>query len=439
MLGLYKFKKVMIEVNSIYNTSDYKRSRAAYAAQCTFEYFVSLLVADAFLAKLLSSIGISDALVGIISSFISLAFVIQIFSIFLMRAKVSKKKLVIVFDSISQIFFCAIYFLPMANLGKTAKTVLIMLCILVAYVGKYLISNIYFKWANSFVDPKNRASYSAKKELISLASGIIFSAVIGYVIDRYEGVGNLDGGFLFIGISMLILNVCNLVSLLLIKTDDKDEGDNVPIAEVFKNTFGNKNFRNLLIMTVLWECARYFSIGFMGIYKTKELLMSVFLVQLVNIASSVARMAISIPFGRYSDKKSFAKGFELAMVIAAVGFLMVMFTVPKTWYFIVLHTILYNASMAGINQNGFNITYSYVDLKYVTQAMAIKYSIGGIFGFLASILGGKILAMVQVNGNTFLGIHMYGQQLLAFISFALTVIAIVFVKLVIEKQKVKVQ
>ena len=39
-------------------------------AQCTFEYFVSLLVADAFLAKLLTEIGMNDFLVGIISSFI---------------------------------------------------------------------------------------------------------------------------------------------------------------------------------------------------------------------------------------------------------------------------------------------------------------------------------------------------------------------------------
>ena len=74
-------------------------------AQCAFEYFISLLVTDAFLAKLLAYIGISDSLIGIISSFISMAFVIQLMSIFLMRLKVSTKKLVMIFDTLSIFFF----------------------------------------------------------------------------------------------------------------------------------------------------------------------------------------------------------------------------------------------------------------------------------------------------------------------------------------------
>ena len=75
-----------------FNTTQYKRSRGAYMAQCTVEYFITLLVTDAFLTKLLTHIGISDYLVGIISSFISMAFVIQLAAIFLVRINVSTKK-----------------------------------------------------------------------------------------------------------------------------------------------------------------------------------------------------------------------------------------------------------------------------------------------------------------------------------------------------------
>ena len=46
----------------------YRRSRKAYTIECAFEYFVTILVGDAFLAKLLSAIGLSDAFIGIISS-----------------------------------------------------------------------------------------------------------------------------------------------------------------------------------------------------------------------------------------------------------------------------------------------------------------------------------------------------------------------------------
>lgn len=428
-------------MNKDYNSFEYKRSRGAYMAQCTFEYFVSLLVADAFLAKLLSSIGISDALIGIISSFISMAFVIQIMSVFLVRARVSTKKLVIVFDTVSQLFFMALYLIPFIPIGGTEKTTLVVLSILIAYAGKYLILSICFKWANSYVEPTKRASYSAIKEIISLISGIVFTAAVGYVIDKYESIGNLNGGFLFIAVSMLIINICNFVCLMMIKKEDADKhsGDDKPLADIIKHTFVNKGFRNIIILTVLWDSARYFTVGFMGIFKTKDLLISVFAVQLINMIGNLVRIIVSRPFGRYSDKNSFARGFELSLYFAAAAFLANVFTAQPSRYLIIVYTVFYNVCLAGTNQNSFNITYSYVEAEYITQAMAFKNSIGGIFGFAASIAGSKILSLVQENNNMLFGINIYGQQILSAISFVIVIAAIVFIKLVIEKQKILIQ
>ena len=55
---------------------------------------------------------------------------------------------------------------------------------------------------------------------------------------------------------------------------------------------------------------------------------------------------------------------------------------------------------------------------------------------LASMLGSRILSAVQSSGNTFLGISLYGQQLLSAISLVIVIVAILFVKFVLEKQKI---
>lgn len=73
----------------IYDSPEYKRSRGAYIVQCAMYYLVTLLVTDVFLAKLLGSIGIKDSLIGIISSFVSLAFFNSI--IFYLSAKIKGK------------------------------------------------------------------------------------------------------------------------------------------------------------------------------------------------------------------------------------------------------------------------------------------------------------------------------------------------------------
>ena len=102
---------------------------------------------------------------------------------------------------------------------------------------------------------------------------------------------------------------------------------------------------------------------------------------------------------------------------------------------VIVFTILYNVCMAGIYQNNLNMTYTYVEKKYFVQATAIKSAISGVCGFLSAIVAGEILDAVQKNGNKVFGIEMRGQQLLSAIAFVITVILILFVHFVVEKQK----
>lgn len=424
-----------------FDSKDYKRSRIAYIAQCTFEYFVTILVADAFLAKLLTNIGISDSMIGIISSLISFAFLFQLLSIFVARKITNVKKTAIIFHTLHQLFFLSLYLIPFIPASIEVKTTVVFVSIMLAYISNYMVSSIIFKWANSYVDPKNRGKFSACKEMISLITGIAFTLIVGQIVDRYEAVGNIEGSFIFISITMIVLTISNFISFLLIKNEKQDLGamQHVPFREVIKNTLGNRSFVNVIILTVLWDIARYMTLGFLGTFKTNDLLLSVGTVQIINMIANIGRMAVSIPFGKYSDKHSYAGGMKLAYIIIAFGFLTLTFTTPKRWWLIIVYTVLFNVSLAGSNQNSSNIAYSYVKSEYIVPAMAIKNSIGGIFGFLSSLAGSRILAYVQANGNTFLGIPMYGQQLLAAISFVVVIIAILFIHFVIEKQKVMLQ
>lgn len=91
-------------MNDLFDSPSYKRSRVAYHIQCVTEYLVTLLVADAFLAKLLKQIGLSDSTIGIVSSLMSLAFLVQLGTIFLMQHISNVKKAVILIDITSSQF-----------------------------------------------------------------------------------------------------------------------------------------------------------------------------------------------------------------------------------------------------------------------------------------------------------------------------------------------
>ena len=122
-----------------FSSPAYKRSRAAYVGQSTFDYFVTLLVSDAFLAKLLTSLGVSDSLAGIIASFVSLVFVFQILSIFLVKGRIGAKTLSIVFEGVSQLCFASLYLIPFLNASKEIRHALVILAILFAYIAKVIL------------------------------------------------------------------------------------------------------------------------------------------------------------------------------------------------------------------------------------------------------------------------------------------------------------
>lgn len=424
-------------MKKIYDSKEYKRSRIAYTMQATFEYLITIFISDAFLAKLLTSIGISDSVIGIISSIITIAFLFQLLAIFLVDKIKRNKQAALIFTTSSQLFFMVLYLIPFFLISKSAKTTMAVFLILGAYLCQYLIASILFKWANSFVAPYKRAQFSATKEMISLATGMLFTFFAGKLVDFYDKRGQLDMAFIAIAIIIFALCAFNFISLLLISGKSEErESKHIPLKKVISNTLGNKNFRNVVILTCIWESARYLTIGFLGTYKTKELLMSVGTVQIINICGNLGRFLMSNPFGRFSDKYSFATGMKVAFIIAGVAFGINIFSAPGCIWPIVIYTILYAVSMAGLNANSMNIVYSYVDADYFVHATAIKNSIGGVCGFLATLVGSKVVEIIQNSGNMVFGQTIYAQQFLSGISFVITILCIIFVSVKLEKQEV---
>ena len=426
-----------------FSSPAYHRARTSYIVFAMFEYFVYLLISDAFLAKLLSAVGFKDSEIGVLSSLLSLAFVFQLLSLLLARTRGSKKTMIITLNTLGQMLFFALYILPLIDMDATLRRALMYVFIIGGYMCKYLVSTFLFHWVNSFVHPNRRASHSANMEIVSLVGGILFSLSMGAAFSWFEGTNNLTGGFLFLAIVVLLSNLFCFVCLICIKRDRTESAEQLPnkkLGDIFVNTFGNKNFRRLVVVAILWKSAQYFTIGFMGTFKTDTLgnglAMSIQTVQIITMIGSIAQMPATRLFGRYSDKRSFAAGFYLSMYIGIAAFLCTVFTTEKTWFLVIAYTVLYAICLSGNGQNSWNMTYSYVNSDYIAEAMALQNCISGVCGFGCSLLAGELLDGIQKSGNVFCGIPMFGQQLLGLISALLCVVCIVYMRLTIMREKV---
>ncbi len=410
-----------------------------YIIQCVFEYFVTMLITGAYLAKLLSNMGIPDATVGIISSVLSLAFVSQLISIFFVQKIKNVKKTVVPIHILGQCLFAFLYLLPFLKLPTGVASLFVGGCLLLGYLCNYSVATIIYKWGNSFVNPATRASFASTKEIVGLSTGVAVSLGVSNLFEFICKTKGDHKGFLFLAILMLIYIVADLICLILmanVKQEKEERAHTLCVGEVVKMLFSNKSFLCVIFINALWYVAVGFYSGFLGIYQIKELGMSLPLIAAVGIGSSLMQMAFSKPIARYTDRTSYAKGMRLGFIIAAAAVLCVVFTTPKTWWMMIVYLLTYSAAMAGVSQNFNNIAFSYVDSKYYVEAVAIKNSISGICGFGTSLIGAAILEAIQKNGNQLFGIKVYGQQVLAVIGFTAIVINILFTKFVLEKRPI---
>ena len=411
----------------------YRFSRAMYIVEAMLEYFISIAVGTVYLARITAYIGIPDSLTGILSSFVSLGCGFQLVAIFLANKR-PVKRWVTALHMVSQALFALIYFVPGCKLSTTAKTVIFVLLLLCAQILHNIINSPKINWYMSLVDNGKRGRFTANKEIVSLLGGIVFSFGLGYLIDYYTDSGNLSKAFVICGIGLFVLMLLHSLTLLFSKEKPTQETEKTSVGQSVKALLKNKTLFKVILVSVLWSVANFATLSFSGSYQAKELAFSTTFSSVLIMAGSLIRALFSRPMGKFADKHSFFKSLFVCFSIAGVGFAINIFTVPSNGkIFYVVYYILYCIGMAGINSATINLIYDYVDYDKRTSALALKHTCAGFAGFFTTLALSPLLSHIQKNGNSFLGIPLYAQQLLSAFSFVVIVALLVYMFAVVRK------
>ena len=409
------------------------RGRVLYITYAALEYFVALMSGGAYIAMVTETLGISDSLTGIITSFVSLGCSFQVFAIFLTRKK-RVKPFVVTFGLINQACFGLVYIVPFFNIPGTAKTVIYMAAILIANALLNVGRAPNTKWFYSYVDDKHRGVFTATNEMVSLIGGTAFSFVIGLVIDKFEAAGNVEGAFLFCGIGIFGLTVIQSLCFLFSKEKTYAEAPEENVGQVLKALVNNKRFVKVVILQVLWAVTVYSTTPFYGTYMRKELGFSMTFISIVSIVGALTRAAISRPMGRYGDRNSFMKMMNLCLCVFLCAYVFKVFTVPANGHvFVIIYTAIYAIGSAGINSTKINLVFECVEPEHVMPALGVQNAFSGIAGFLTTLAISPLVSYIQDNGNRFLGMNVYAQQVVSFIGMILVGATLVYANFGLHK------
>jgi len=405
-----------------------------YILEAAFEYFISILVAGAYLAKLTSELGVSDSVTGILSSVVSLACGAQVFAIFLFKNGSSKKGVTIL-HSINQLCFAFMYLVPFIDIPRDTKIVVFILLLLSGHFINNVVQPSKINWFMALVDDSKRGRFTANKEIVSLLGGMIFSFAMGSLIDRYEAMGRIKESFIICGITILGLTVLHTATLIMSREKPATEKEKAPMREILTGLLRDRSYFKVIFVSVLWNVSHYVSTPFYGTYTVKELGFSMTFISIISMVYALVRSAFSRPLGRYADKRSFDKMLTVCFLVAMVGFAVNIFTVPSNGkVFYMIYYVLYAVGMAGINSGGINLIYEHVSPEKRVCALALKNTLAGIAGFLTTIVASRLVAHIQANGNTFFGMHVYAQQVTSALSVILVAVTIIYLNTVVIKR-----
>ena len=418
------------------NDSSLKRSRLMYIFEAALEYLVSILVTGSFLATITKELGVSDSLTGILSSVISLGCLFQLLSLSVRRAKV--KKLVVILSVINQAFFMLLYVIPLTGAKNQIKMVLFVVLICAAYLIYNFAHPKKINWLMSLVDDSRRGAFTANKEIVSLVCGMLFSFLMGAVIDRFAESGEIRTAFILSAVVIFILMLLHTLTMIFtVEKETPDSKSSSFLTEV-KDLVKNKNVLKITGVFVLYYISTYASVPFYGTYQINELALSLKTVSVLVILGNVSRILVSRFWGKYADRKSFAAMTEKCLIFLGIAQICALFTVPKNGeVMFALYYFFYGVAMGGINSALINLIFDYVAPEKRSDSLAITQAASGLVGFLTTVCLSPLVTLVQDSNNTIFGVNIYAQQLCTLISLLFTAVSVIYVKKVIIRKESK--
>jgi Na+/melibiose symporter-like transporter len=288
----------------------------------------------------------------------------------------------------------------------------------------------------SLVEDRKRGIFTANKENFSLISGTVLTFFMGNLVDYFTEKNDIRTAFIISALVIFGLMCADIISLFVAVEKKTEPKPKISIKKTLIDLFHNKDLRIVFTIFILYRIANHSCTPFYGSYQINELGFTMNYVFIISSVGHAVRIAISRFMGRYADKRSFAHMLEKCFLALACSFLCIVFTVPSNGKILfIIHTVFSSIAGAGVTSSLVNLVFDYADPEKRSDALAVSQAMAGLVGFFATLAVSPLVSVIQTNGNKFLGMNIYAQQLVSVIGTVFILIAAVYIRIALIKKK----
>ncbi len=397
--------------------SEYAFSKNMYILHAALGYFITLITTGTYLAKLTTTIGISDGMTAVLGAVTSLAGVFQLLSVPLASRRRAKGTVVPMVLG-NELLHGFLYLIPFLNLPGGGSSAVFFVCIFLSLVLQQVSSPLKYNWFMSLVPSRERPAFQSAVQIFSHITGLAFTFTASWLIDYFEKINNQNAMFLTFSVAIMIISLLNMLTLL--ASDEKEREPTIrqnPLS-AFAPLVRNRGFRLYILMYLCNSVGTNISGPFLGTYQIKELGLSMMRISVFNATTVVVSVVFLAIFAHISRKKGM-KGLMIAgFITKAVSYLMVSLAAPgRGFVFFVLYYAIQAIGTAAISIGIDTMVLDIVPETQRVSAMATRSVIIGPIAFLTTIVMTPFLTFVQGRGNMMFGRTVYAQQIMGVMSF----------------------
>ena len=408
---------------------DIHKSRQYFIFENCMALGIITLASGAYLTGFANYMGASDEFNGIIAAVPAAAGVVQMFSSIVFEKMVHRKFMIAAGSFLSRSLLSLMFLIPLLIHGVNGKLAMLGIIYLLVHLILSFITPASSNWIVDLTPEEIRGRYFARRDAISLGFITVISFVVSKLMDQLKTRGFEYGGFLILGVIILLMTFLDTFLLQKIKEPVKHRKMvQISIKDSLLLPLKNRKYRTVIILFLLWNIGVQIGGPFYMVYMVTRLKLSYTYIMIFGLMGSIVRIFAAKYWGRVADNLSWVFVTKLSIAILAVCHFSWIFVTRETvWMVFPVLNFFGGIAWSGISLALFNIQFVMAPEKGRTIYLGASAALGGIVGFCSTLVGSLIVKQFKGLSKELIGIHIGNLQIVFILSGILLFIAAVYV------------
>ena len=206
-------------------------------------------------------LGISDFWIGLYVVLDTITNIIQIFAAPLFSKIGQSKKVTLINYSIYRISSVSFAFIPFISQDVNVRTILFFIPAIIYAITGELGYITFVNWRMSLLKKEDRGKFSSTKNVFKNTIIVLFSFLMGILLDSFKANGNELGGFLILFFIVFIIATIDIV-LRIFTYKPAIKQEKINLKESISRPAKDKSFKKVLLFCGLYR----FAIGIGTVY-----------------------------------------------------------------------------------------------------------------------------------------------------------------------------